>query len=73
MSPESRKARGKLARATRDHGPDSPEVIAARQDFTAERAADPVRAIDDPVILARAAKIVRTALARLSDGARDDA
>jgi hypothetical protein len=57
--------RGRVAALTRSREPDDPELVAARRRLHAEFAADDVRrAVDDPAELARAARIVRAAIAR---------
>ncbi|MFI9454482.1 hypothetical protein [Amycolatopsis sp. NPDC052450] len=46
-SPEARRARGKLAAATRDHGAEHPITCAARREFRAERYISTLGAIVD--------------------------
>jgi hypothetical protein len=57
--------RARVAALARHHGADAPEVVEARRALAAAKDAAAVRrAIDDPVQLARAARIVRAAIAR---------
>lgn len=57
--------RARVAALTRDRADDDPELVEARHQLAeAIDEARVARAIDDPVQLARAAKIVRVALAR---------
>lgn len=57
--------RARVASLTRSRAPDDPDLLAARRNLQAARLEDQVaRAVDDPAQLARAARIVRTALAR---------
>lgn len=58
---EFRRQRARVAVLTRHRGSDHPDVADARSELAAE--ADR-RSVDDPVQLARAARIVRAALAR---------
>jgi hypothetical protein len=53
--------RARVAALTRDRSPDDPELVAARHELDHAVA---LRAIDDPAELARAVRIIRTALER---------
>ena len=61
-STESRRQRAKLGRATREHGPKSPEAANARRDFNAARIEDHIRALvadAPPLTVEQRTRIVR--------------